>query len=80
MRLFERQIPEALDLMGRALRAGHAFPTAVKMVGDEMPEPIAQRVPHPVRRDELRRAAERGADAAGRSGAGRPTCATSSSP
>jgi tight adherence protein B len=42
MRLFERQIPEALDLMGRALRAGHAFPTAVKMVGDEMPEPIAK--------------------------------------
>jgi tight adherence protein B len=40
--LFERQIPEALDLMGRALRAGHAFPTAVKMVGDEMPEPIGR--------------------------------------
>lgn len=42
MHLFERQIPEALDLMGRALRAGHAFPTGVKMVGDEMPEPIAK--------------------------------------
>ena len=42
LRLFERQIPEALDLMGRALRAGHAFPTGVKMVGDEMPEPIAK--------------------------------------
>jgi tight adherence protein B len=42
MRLFERQIPEALDLMGRALRAGHAFQTAVKMVGDEMQDPIAQ--------------------------------------
>jgi tight adherence protein B len=42
MQLFERQIPEALDLMGRALRAGHAFPTGVKMVGDEMPEPIAK--------------------------------------
>lgn len=42
IRTFERQIPEALDLMGRALRAGHAFPTAVKMVGDEMPEPIAR--------------------------------------
>jgi tight adherence protein B len=40
--LFERQIPEALDLMGRALRAGHAFPTAVKMVGDEMPDPIGK--------------------------------------
>jgi tight adherence protein B len=42
MRLFEKQIPEALDLMGRALLAGHAFPTAVKMVGDEMQDPIGQ--------------------------------------
>ena len=42
IRHFERQIPEALDLMGRALRAGHAFPTAVKMVADEMPEPIGK--------------------------------------
>ena len=37
----ERQLPDALDLMGRALRAGHAFPTALKMVGDEMSDPIA---------------------------------------
>ena len=36
----EKQLPDALDLMGRALRAGHAFPTALKMVGDEMKEPI----------------------------------------
>lgn len=36
----ERQFPEALDLMGRAMRAGHAFPTAVKMVGDEMAAPL----------------------------------------
>jgi tight adherence protein B len=42
LRLLERQTPEALDLMGRAMRAGHAFPTAVKMVGDEMAEPIAK--------------------------------------
>jgi tight adherence protein B len=42
VRLFERQLPEALDLMGRALRAGHAFPTGLKMVGEEMPEPIAR--------------------------------------
>ncbi len=40
IRLFEKQIPEALDLMGRAMRAGHAFPTAVQMVGDEMADPI----------------------------------------
>lgn len=36
----ELQLPDALDLMGRALRAGHAFPTALKMIGDEMKEPI----------------------------------------
>jgi tight adherence protein B len=40
MRLFEAQIPESLDLMGRAMRAGHAFSTAVKMVGEEMREPL----------------------------------------
>lgn len=37
----EKQLPDALDLMSRALRAGHAFPSALKMVGDEMSEPIA---------------------------------------
>ena len=38
--LIEQQLPEALDLMGRAMRAGHAFPTAMKMVGDEMRAPL----------------------------------------
>lgn len=37
----EEQLPEALDLMGRAMLAGHAFPSALKMVGDEMPDPVA---------------------------------------
>lgn len=37
---FERQLPEALDLMARALRAGHAFSIGMKMVGDEFPDPI----------------------------------------
>jgi tight adherence protein B len=36
----EQQLPDALDLIGRALRAGHAFPTAVKMVSDELSDPI----------------------------------------
>lgn len=39
---FENQFPEALDLMSRAMRAGHAFPTAVKMVGDEIAEPLGR--------------------------------------
>ena len=37
---FEEQFPEALDLIGRALKAGHAFATGLKMVADEMPEPV----------------------------------------
>ena len=40
MQRFEQQLPEALDLMSRALRAGHAFPTAIKMVGEEMKDPV----------------------------------------
>jgi tight adherence protein B len=39
---FELQFPEALDLMGRAMRAGHAFPTAIRMVGDELSEPLGR--------------------------------------
>lgn len=38
---FERQLPEALDLITRALRAGHAFPAALKMAGEEMADPVA---------------------------------------
>jgi len=37
---FEEGFPEALDLISRALKAGHAFATGLKMVADEMPEPI----------------------------------------
>lgn len=38
----EEQLPDALDLMARALRAGHAFSSALNMVASEGPEPIAQ--------------------------------------
>lgn len=37
----ERQLPDALDLIGRALRAGHAFATGLQMASEEMAEPIA---------------------------------------
>ena len=40
MRAFEEQFPEGLDLISRALKAGHAFATGLKMVADEMPEPV----------------------------------------
>ncbi len=37
---FEEQFPEAVDLVARALRAGHALPTGLGMVADEMPAPV----------------------------------------
>ena len=37
---FEEQFPEALDLLSRALRAGHAFQTSLGMVADELAEPV----------------------------------------
>jgi tight adherence protein B len=38
---FEERFPEALDLLGRAVRAGHAFTTGLEMIAKESPEPIA---------------------------------------
>jgi tight adherence protein B len=40
MKRFEEQFPEALDLLSRAIRAGHAFQTAMGMVADELPDPV----------------------------------------
>jgi tight adherence protein B len=37
---FEEAFPDGLDLISRALKAGHAFATGLKMVADEMPEPV----------------------------------------
>jgi tight adherence protein B len=39
---FERQLPEALELSSRALRAGHAFSVGLKLVGDESADPIGK--------------------------------------
>jgi tight adherence protein B len=36
----EQQLPDALDLIGRAIRAGHAFSNALQMAGNELPQPI----------------------------------------
>ena len=36
-----RELPEALDMMARSLRAGHSLPSAFELVSTEMPEPIA---------------------------------------
>ena len=39
---FERQLPDALDMMSRAIRAGHAFPTALKLVADDVAAPLGE--------------------------------------
>ena len=42
LRKFEEQFPEAIDLIGRALRAGHAFTTGLVMVAEEIPKPVGE--------------------------------------
>jgi tight adherence protein B len=41
LRKFEENFPEALDLLGRAVRAGHAFTTGLEMISKECAEPLA---------------------------------------
>ena len=41
LRKFEEHFPEALDLLGRAVRAGHAFTTGLEMISKECAEPLA---------------------------------------
>ncbi|MBN2373057.1 type II secretion system F family protein [bacterium] len=40
MRKFERQFPDALEMIARALRAGHAFLGGMRMVAEEFDDPI----------------------------------------
>ena len=42
LKKFESLLPEALDLIGRALRAGHSLPSALQMAGAELPAPIGE--------------------------------------
>lgn len=37
---FEEQFPEALELIARAMRAGHSLTFAFQLIGDELPDPI----------------------------------------
>lgn len=39
-RLLTEQIPDAFDLIGRALRSGHAFPEALRLAANELPAPV----------------------------------------
>lgn len=37
----EEQLPDAIDMIKRALRAGHPFSGAVKLASEELPQPLA---------------------------------------
>lgn len=39
---FEEELPDAIDVMKRAVKAGHPFSEALHLVGDEMEGPVAQ--------------------------------------
>jgi tight adherence protein B len=41
MYAFEEQLPDAIDLLGRAIRAGHPLSAGMKMVADETQEPVS---------------------------------------
>lgn len=40
MQKFERQLPDAMELIARALKAGHDFSSGLKMVAEEFDDPI----------------------------------------
>jgi tight adherence protein B len=41
MRKFEKNFPEAIDLLSRAIRAGHAVTAGLEMMSKETPQPVA---------------------------------------
>jgi tight adherence protein B len=41
LKTFAAQLPDALELIGRALRAGHSLAAGMHVVAEEMPSPIA---------------------------------------
>lgn len=43
---FEEQLPDAVDVMKRALRAGHPFNSCIKLVADDMDAPISREFEH----------------------------------
>ncbi len=40
-RMLTEQLPEALDFLGRILKAGHSLSTGIQMMGEELPQPLA---------------------------------------
>ncbi len=41
LKKFEELFPDAIDLLARAVRAGHAFTTGFSLIANEMPDPVA---------------------------------------
>ena len=39
---FEEQLPDALNIIARAMRAGHPFNSSLKLISEEMSDPIAK--------------------------------------
>ncbi len=40
LKAFNKELPEALDLMARALRAGHSMSSAIELIGHQSPAPL----------------------------------------
>jgi tight adherence protein B len=40
-RMMDDQLPDSMDFLGRALKAGHSLATGLQMMGQELPQPIA---------------------------------------
>jgi tight adherence protein B len=40
MALFQEQLPEAIDMLVSAMKAGYSFQAAMKFIGEEVPEPL----------------------------------------
>lgn len=40
LRLFQEQLPDAMDMLVSAMKAGYSFQAAMKFIGEEVPEPL----------------------------------------
>ena len=38
---FEKHFPEAIDLLGRSIRAGHALNSGLEVIAEELPDPVS---------------------------------------
>lgn len=45
-KLLDDQLPDAMDFLGRALKAGHSLSSGLQMMGNELPQPIAGEFGH----------------------------------